>query len=115
MIREGQIVLFRFPYSDRKEAKFRPALVIRKLPGAYEDWLICMITSQLSQEESSFDEIISEEDNDFSSSGLKLSSLIRVGRLAVVNKSILVGSIGEINGDRLSRIRNKISNWIIGK
>ena len=115
MIREGQIVLFRFPYSDRKEAKLRPALVIRKLPGAYEDWLICMITSQLSQEESTFDEIISEEDKDFSSSGLKLSSLIRVGRLAVVNKSILVGSIGEINADRLSRIRNKISNWIIGK
>jgi mRNA interferase MazF len=115
MIQEGQIVLFRFPYADRKEAKLRPALVIRKLPGDYKDWLICMITSQLSREESSFDEAISEGDNDFIGSGLKFSSLIRVGRLAVVNKSILLGSIGEISADRLSRIKNKISNWIIGK
>ena len=65
MIREGQIVLFRFPYADRKERKLRPALVVRRLPGAYEDWLICMISSQLSQEVSSFDEFVSEEDSDF--------------------------------------------------
>jgi mRNA interferase MazF len=65
MIQEGQIVLFRFPYADRKGAKLRPALVIRQLPGAHGDWLICMITSQLSQEVSSFDETISEKDNNF--------------------------------------------------
>ncbi len=76
MIQEGQIVLFRFPYADRKEAKLRPALVIKKLPGDYKDWLICMITSQLSREESSFDEVILEGDNDFIGSGLKFSSLI---------------------------------------
>jgi mRNA interferase MazF len=115
MIKEGQIVLFRFPYADRKELKLRPALIIRNLPGAYEDWLICMISSQLSQEISSFDEIISEADNDFIGSGLKFSSLIRVGRLAVVNKAILIGTIGEISTDRLTRIKNRLSDWLIGK
>jgi mRNA interferase MazF len=115
MIQEGQIVLFRFPYADRKEAKLRPALVIRQLPGAYEDWLICMITSQLSQEVSSLDEIISKEDNDFASSGLKFDSVLRIGRLAVVNKTILVGAIGEISTDRLTRIKNRLSDWLIGK
>ena len=39
MIREGQIVLFRFPQTDRTSGKLRPALVIRKLPGQYDDWL----------------------------------------------------------------------------
>jgi mRNA interferase MazF len=105
MIHEGQIVLFRFPYADRKETKLCPALIIRKLPGAYEDWLICMISSQLSQEVSSFDDIISEEDNDFIGAGLKFSSVIRVGRLAVPNKAILLGAIGDISADRLTRIR----------
>ncbi len=33
MIREGQVALFRFPYSDQKEKKLRPALVIRQLPS----------------------------------------------------------------------------------
>lgn len=115
MIQEGQIVLFRFPYTDQKEGKLRPALVIRELPGTYEDWLICMISSQLSQEVSSFDEIISEEDKDFMNSGLKFSSVIRIGRLAVVDKTILVGTIGEISADRLTRIKNRLSNWLIGK
>ncbi|MBW2139253.1 MAG: type II toxin-antitoxin system PemK/MazF family toxin [Deltaproteobacteria bacterium] len=115
MIQEGQIVLFRFPFADRKEVKLRPALVIRQLPGTHGDWLICMITSQLSQEIISFDETISEEDSDFSNSGLKFDSVIRIGRLAVVNKTILEGAIGEISSERLNRIKNRLSDWLIGK
>ena len=37
MIEEGQIVLFRFPQSDFRRGKVRPALVIRRLPGDYDD------------------------------------------------------------------------------
>ncbi len=115
MIREGQIVLFLFPYADHKEGKLRPALVIRQLPGSYDDWLICMISTQLSHGVSSFDEIISEEDSDFTRSGLKFASVIRIGRLAVVHKTILVGAIGEISIDRLTRIKNRLSDWLIDK
>jgi mRNA interferase MazF len=115
MIQEGQIVLFRFPYADQKEGKLRPALVIRELPGAYEDWLICMISSQLSQEVSSFDETIFEKDDDFIGSGLKFSSVIRIARLAVVHETILVGTIGEIGADRLTRIKNRLADWLLDK
>jgi mRNA interferase MazF len=84
MIAEGQIILFRFPQTDQQSGKLRPAVVVRKLPGRYEDWLISMVSSQLSQETPGFDEIISPEDLDFKDSGLKLTSLIRIGRLAVL-------------------------------
>ena len=50
MIQEGQVVLFEFPQTDHKTAKLRPALVLRKVPEPYDDWLICMISSELSQE-----------------------------------------------------------------
>ena len=33
MIREGHVVLFRFPQTDQSRGKLRPALVVRKLPG----------------------------------------------------------------------------------
>lgn len=49
MIQEGQITLFKFHQTDQAPGKLRPALVLRKLPGAHDDWLICMISSQLSQ------------------------------------------------------------------
>lgn len=115
MIEESQIVLFRFPQTDQQYGKLRPALVVRKLPGRYEDWLISMISTQLSQEIPGFDEVVSPEDSDFNESGLKLTSLIRIGRLAVVNADILVGNIGRINDMRLRRIRRKISQWIQSK
>ena len=47
MKQAGQIVLFRFPQADLDEGKLRPALLLGKLPGEYDDWLICMISSQI--------------------------------------------------------------------
>ena len=56
----GQIVLFRFPRADLSEGKLRPALLLSEVPGAYEDWLICMISSQVHQRIDGFDELIEE-------------------------------------------------------
>ena len=46
----GQIVLFRFPRTDLAAGKLRPALLISEAPGPYDDWLICMISSQQHQQ-----------------------------------------------------------------
>ena len=59
-----------------------------------------------------FDEIVSEEDLDFATSGLKVASVIRVGRLAVVEADVLLGAAGEIATDRLRRIKTRLSQWL---
>ena len=87
MKQAGQVVVFRFPQTDLEEGKLRPALLLGKLPGEYDDWLICMISSQTRQYLAGFDELVQEDDDDFGKSGLKVTSLIRVGRLAVVSGS----------------------------
>jgi mRNA interferase MazF len=112
MIAEGQIALFRFPQTDQQIGKLRPALIIRKSPSQYDDWLICMISSRLDQEIAGFDEIITPNDPDFADSGLKVPSLMRISRLAVINGDILIGKIGLIDNLRLLRIRQKLSQWI---
>lgn len=43
----GQIVAFRFPQTDLDKGKLRPALLLANLPGEYDDWLTCMISSQI--------------------------------------------------------------------
>ena len=113
MIQEGQIILFEFPQTDQTIGKLRPALVIRKLPSLHDNWLICMISSQLSQQIPDFDEVINEVDADFVQSGLKTTSIIRIARLAVVNKNVLLGSIGSIDLERLVSIKKKLSAWIM--
>ena len=112
MIQEGQIVLFKFPQTDQSPGKLRPALVIRKLYGPYDDWLICMISSQLTQNILEFDELINREDADFLQSGLNTDSVIRISRLAVVDKNVLLGTLGRISSERLSNIKIKIADWI---
>jgi mRNA interferase MazF len=114
MIDEGQIVLFRFPQTDLAAAKLRPALVVRRLPGKFDDWLICMMSSQLGQEISGFDEVIAASDPDFALSGLKVATLIRIARLASVERSVLRGKIGQIGPDRLMRIKSNLGKWITG-
>jgi mRNA interferase MazF len=97
MTAEGQTVLFKFPQTDQLVGKLRPALVIRRVPGQYDDWLVCMISSRLEHEITGFDEVLRLGDADFDKSGLRVTSLLRIGRLAVVNKDVLVGQIGEID------------------
>lgn len=111
----GQIVLFRFPQTDLEEGKFRPALLLRKLPGEYDDWLICMISSQTRHYIAGFDEMVQEKDSDFGESGLKAASIIRVGRLAVVSGEILLGAIGQVSDKRLGRIKKHLSDWLSEK
>lgn len=113
MRESGQIALFKFPQTDQLDAKLRPALLIGRLPGQFGDWLICMISSQLRHCVEGFDEIIHQDATDFSASGLKAASVVRVGRLAVVAESILVGSIGEIAPERLRRIKSGLANWLL--
>jgi len=52
--------------------------------------------------------------SDFEQSGLKVSSVIRVARLAVVSEEMLVGRIGEISEERLRRIQRTLADWILG-
>ena len=111
----GQVVVFRFPQTDLEEGKLRPALLLGKLPGNYDDWLICMISSQTRQFIEGFDEIVQERDNDFGESGLKATSVIRVGRLAVVSGDILIGAIGQVSSERLSRAKKHIADWLVEK
>lgn len=113
MKQAGQIVLFRFPQADLKEGKLRPALLLGRLPGEYDDWLICMVSSQVRPYTADFEEMIQESDPDFTRSGLKVSSVIRVGRLAVVEGNILLGSIGQIASERLQRIKSRLAKWLV--
>ena len=113
MKQAGQIVLFRFPQTDLEEGKLRPALLLGQLPGEYDDWLICMISSQIRHQVPEFDEVVQESDVDLAESGLKTASVIRIGRLAVVRGEILLGAIGHIGPERLQRIKGRLAEWLV--
>jgi mRNA interferase MazF len=112
MRKPGQVALFRFPQTDLREGKLRPALLLGRLPGPYDDWTVCMTSTQMQHHVDGFDETIQQGDGDWPLSGLKAASVIRIGRLAAVEGGVLVGAIGEIDPERLRRIVAKLTDWL---
>ena len=108
----GQLAIVQFPTVALGEGKPRPVLLIAPLPGPYDDWLVSMLSTQLQQAVAGFDEVVDQTQNDFHTSGLKVASVIRIARLAVIPASMLVGTIGEISSERLQRIRQRLAEWI---
>ncbi len=113
MLREGHIVLFEFPNADQLKGKLRPALLIKRCPGPYSDWLICMISSQLRHNQPEIDEVVTQASSDFMQTGLKVSSVIRTTRLAVIKDNIIKGPIGSISSDRHKRICSHLAEWLL--
>ena len=61
------------------------------------------------------DEVVEREATDWKRSGLKVPSIIRIARVAVVHKSILLGGIGEVEPIRLDRIKRKLADWLLSR
>ena len=68
--------------------KFAPSVLVAPIPSGYDDWLVCMISTQIHQAIPNFDEIINTTDSDFAQTRLKSESVIRLSRLAVVSETI---------------------------
>jgi len=108
----GYISLVRFPRANLQSGKYRPVLLLSRMPGLFDDWLICGITSQLRHEVEGWDEVVKRADCDFKYSGLKVPSLIRIGKLATVEEAVLEGVLGEISSERLMRILKRLMNFL---
>ncbi len=110
-MKAGDVVLTPVPQADGG-VKNRPAILLRDVPP-YGDFLVCGVTTQLHQQVKGFDEVIAPSDSDFESSGLKSESLIRLGFLAVLPRSSIIGAIGSISSEQHQRLLKTLSDYLI--
>lgn len=115
MITEGDILLFRFQLADLREGKLRPALAIKRVGNHFDDWLICMISTQTRHQLEGLEIIIDPSVPGFENTGLKKESLIRSSRLAVVQGGIFEGKTGSLPDTIFEAIREKLAVWIRGR
>ena len=92
---EGDIALAPLPQADG-QVKNRPVVLLRRVPP-FGDFLVCGVSTQIHQRVAGFDETIAPGDQEFAASGLKAASLIRLGFLAVLPDSALLGKIGSLS------------------
>lgn len=96
----GDIVLLRFPFTDSKIYKRRPALIINDFNDG--DIIVCRITSQIYDTKN--DIFIDNWDK----SGLKLASVIRVHKLATLEKDIVENIMGQIDNSTKEKVQSII-------
>ena len=107
---QGDVILTPVPQADGV-IKNRPAIFLREMPP-YRDVLVCGVSTQLHHEVKGFDEVIQLSDPDFAATGLHSASLIRLGFLAVLPRSAVIGSIGAISSERHKRLLKKLGDYL---
>ena len=97
---KGDIILIPFPFTDLTGSKLRPAIVL--IVTDY-DLTVCFITTQLKWKDSTDIEILPSTEN-----GIKKPSLIRLSKIATMDKSLAVGKIGELRQSELLELNLKL-------
>lgn len=101
-MKKGDIILVPFPFTDLLGNKKRPALVLINSP---EDVTVSFITTQF-QWKSEFDVEIKPTPKN----GLKRKSLIRLNKLATLDKEIVLGKLGNLQKYVINEINQKLIN-----
>lgn len=110
-MKEADVVLTPIPQADGS-VKNRPAVVLREMPP-YRDLLVCGVSTQLHRQVEGFDDLITASDDDFSESGLRAASLIRLSFLAVLPRRSIIGSIGSVSQERHRRLLKRLSDYLV--
>lgn len=105
-MRKGDIVLTPFPFTDLSGAKVRPALVVSSVPLG-DDVLVAFISSQRTRPQKT-DVMVGEKDAAFNETGLKRNSIIKLAKLATLEKKVVLGKLGNLDKKMLGAIDDKL-------
>ena len=96
----GEVVLLTFPFADAMGAKRRPALVV--LDTGDQDFIVARVTSQTTQA------VFDVEIGDWRQAGLLLPSVVRVHKLATLEKRLVERRLGALTPNDWAQVRATI-------
>ena len=99
-MQKGDIVLIPFPFTDLTGNKKRPALIL--MVGKL-DVTVSFVSTQTHWQEPT--DLLLQPN---SINGLKKPSLIRVGKIATIDKTLVIGKLGNINEEEMEELDKKL-------
>lgn len=106
MFERGKIILVPFPFTDLSSSKLRPALIISDPQYSEEDVSVVFISSKISKRPTDY--ALSPAHPHFQETGLKTASVIKCGKIATLDKKIILGEIGSLSSNDQKEIDQKI-------
>jgi len=99
-MQKGDIILIPFPFTDLTGSKKRLALI---LVAGNLDITVSFISTQLHWQEAT--DLLLHPD---SLNGLKKPSIVRIGKMATIDKSLVIGKLGSINEAEIRELHKKL-------
>lgn len=99
-MKKGHLVLIPFPYTDLTGLKNRPALI---LITSENDVTVAFISSQIKSGSDSDIEV-----SPTSTNGLKKISLIKVTKLATIEKNLILGELGSLSQEEMKIVDERL-------
>ena len=103
---KGDVVILNFPYSDLKNIKRRPVLILKVPKG--NDIIVLQITA--SSYEKNVEIPIKNED--FLYGNLKRNSFIRIDKIASIEKTLIKYKAGSLKKEKFNEILNSVCSFL---
>lgn len=106
-LKKGDLVLAEVPFTDLSHKKLRPALVLRA-SSTIDEITICFIFSQNVTSLSLDEFALNASDPEFPSTGLKVSSKVRVTRIVSLEQRLILRRLGELGSQQMLELNATI-------
>ena len=103
---KGDIIIIEFPYSNLRNVKRRPVLILKVPKG--EDVIVAQITGE--SYEDSVEIPLKKED--FKQGSLKRESYIRIDKIASIEKYLIKCKAGSLKQEKFNKIINNICSFL---
>ena len=103
-----KVVLVPFPFDDLSSTKVRPAVCLTEPEGKYRHVVLAFITSNVPDTPLESDILILSDDKGFESTGLHVSSALRLHRMMTVTIDIVRRELGELSEKQKEIVRTKL-------
>ena len=93
----SKVVLVPFPFEDLSTIKVRPAVCLTDPTGLYRHVILAFITSRIPVTLLESDVVLDSGQTDFATTGLRMSSTLRLYRLITVTTTLIRRELGELS------------------
>ena len=107
-MKRGDIILITVPFSDLTSSKVRPAIVISPEDPSERDFVVALITTNISRTLRPHDHALRTTDNDFKSTGLRFDGVFRMSKLYNLNKTLAQRRLGKASPPLMKKLEKKL-------
>ncbi|MBS1249151.1 MAG: hypothetical protein MAG431_00724 [Chloroflexi bacterium] len=103
-----KVVLIPFPFDDLSSNKVRPAVCLTEPIGQYRHVVLAFITSKVPENLLETDMLIASDEAGFETSGLQVSSVLRLHRMMTATTRIIRRELGQLTEVQQENVNGKL-------